>query len=111
VYELFAELAGLLLSEADLQELCDALFFDYCSCEMPLSGRLPAFVADRHQECAWPHRKELPEELDLPGDNRVKAFRFVFKRDYRAGDWQDGPVSVLFVYSSAEGQGLRVIVI
>jgi anaerobic magnesium-protoporphyrin IX monomethyl ester cyclase len=110
VYELFAELAGVLLPEDERQLLFDALFFDYCRCEMPLLGKLPAFVADRQKECAWPGRKELPEGLDLPDDNRVKAFRFVFERDYRTDEWEDGPASVTFVYSSGAGKGLRVIV-
>ena len=111
MYELFAQLAAQLLPEADRPLLYDALFFEYCRCEMPLLGRLPPFIADRQRDCAWPGRKELPEGLDLPGGNRVKAFRFVFQRDYRTEVWGAGPTSVTFVYSSGEGKGLRVIVI
>lgn len=111
VYELFAQLAAPLLPEADLPLLYDALFFDYCRYEMPLLGRLPDFVAKRQVHCSWPARKELPEGLGLPGDNRVKAFRFVFEWDYRTGVWGAGPASVTFVYSSGAGKGLKVIVI
>jgi uncharacterized protein DUF4080 len=111
VYELFAQLASPLLPEADRPLLHDALFFDYCRCEMPLLGKLPTFVANRHHQCSWPARKELPEGLGLPLDNRVKAFRFAFERDYRKEVWGDEPASVTFVYSSGAGKGLRVIVI
>jgi len=110
-YELFAQLAAPLLPEAERPLLHDALFFDYCRCEMPLLGKLPAFVAQRHGRCAWPTRRDLPEELNLPGDNRVKAFRYEFKRDYRSGERSEGPAVVTFVYSSGKGKGLRVIVV
>lgn len=112
LYELFASLAGSLLAQdSDRLLLYDALFYDYCSCEMPLVGRLPDFVADRHQQCSWPGRRDLPEELELPADNRTKAFRFTFENDYRSSDWTKGESKVTFVYSSGEGRGLKVIVI
>jgi anaerobic magnesium-protoporphyrin IX monomethyl ester cyclase len=110
VYELFARLAGPLLPEAERPLLHDALFFDYCRSEMPLQGKLPAFAASRHRLCSWPGRKDLPDNLDLPGDNRVKAFKFEFERDYRKDTWGDGPTNVTFVYSSGAGKGLKVIV-
>lgn len=111
VYELFAQLAGALLPKEQRALLYDALFFDYCCCELPLQGKLPTFMAHRHGHCSWPGRKELPEGLDLPGDNRVKAFRFEFQRDYRKEVWGNGPAGVTFVYSSGKGKGLRITVI
>ena len=83
LYELFADLAGALLSEEDRPLLYDVLFFDYCSSEMPLMGRLPSFVADRQQHCSWPRRQDLPDGLGLPDDSRIKSFRFDFIKDYR----------------------------
>jgi anaerobic magnesium-protoporphyrin IX monomethyl ester cyclase len=110
-YELFVDLAGALLIEADRRLLHDALFFDYCGSEMPLMGKLPSFVVDRQQECTWPGRAELPRELELPQGSRVKAFRYVFLRDYRGPKAQDGPVKITFVYVSAEGRGLKVLAV
>ena len=55
-YELFARLAGALLSGADRRLLHDALFFDYCGIEMPLMGKLPSFIDHSGQNCSWPGR-------------------------------------------------------
>ncbi|MBT1072308.1 B12-binding domain-containing radical SAM protein [Geobacter chapellei] len=109
IYELFAHLADPLLSEAERHQLHDALFFDYCCSEMPLQGKLPAFIGDR-QECAWPSRRELPDGLELPEGSRIKIFTFSFLKDYRGDKWQEGPAAVTFVYASVAGDGLRIIV-
>jgi hypothetical protein len=111
VFELFARLAEQLVTEQDRPFLFDALFFDYCSTEMPLMGKLPYF-ADTHQpECRWPGRKQLPERLDIPADSRVKAFRCTFNHDYRNEPWEIGPQQFTFMYISGAGQGLRVVVV
>jgi anaerobic magnesium-protoporphyrin IX monomethyl ester cyclase len=110
-YELFAGLAEALLEKADQHQLHDALFFDYCSSEMPQMGKLPEFVASSQDNCAWPGRADLPEGLDLPHGSRVKAFRYRFERDYRDREWRDVPSEITFVYASGEGQGLRVVVV
>ena len=109
-YELFAHLTVPLLSETERYQLYDVLFFDYCCREMPLLGKLPAFIADRQQECAWPSRRDLPDGLALPEGSRIKIFTFRFLRDYRSEEWQEMPVTVTFVYASVAGGGLRVIV-
>jgi anaerobic magnesium-protoporphyrin IX monomethyl ester cyclase len=111
-YELFATLATPLLGEQEqVEELHDALFFDYCCVEMPLKGKLPSFVADHQQKCTWPGRAELPPELELPPHGRIKAFRYEFSRNYRSKTRQAGPAVVTFVYASAAGLGLQVIVL
>jgi anaerobic magnesium-protoporphyrin IX monomethyl ester cyclase len=110
-YELFARLAGALLHEADRSLLHDALFYDYCGVEMPQMRKLPSFIEHRVQSCAWPGRSDLPELPDLPQGSRVKAFRAVFLRDYRDAGVQTRPVETTFVYVSAEGRGLRVLVV
>jgi anaerobic magnesium-protoporphyrin IX monomethyl ester cyclase len=111
LYELFARLAGSLLTEAEQHLLRDALFFDYCQNEMPLLGKFPDFAATWQQQCTWPGRKELPAGINLPGDTRVRAFRCSFERDYRSAAWKVGPTEVSFVYVSGEGRGLQVIVV
>ena len=111
LYELFGGMARALLPETEQLLLFDALFFDYCNSEMPLLGKLPIFAGFWQQRCAWPARKELPEEMNLPGDSRVKAFRFTFERDYRTETWIKLPTAITFVYVSATGRGLTVAVI
>jgi anaerobic magnesium-protoporphyrin IX monomethyl ester cyclase len=112
LYELFALLAGSLLpGDRERGQLHDALFFDYCCCEMPLAGRLPEFVATRQQDCNWPGRRDLPEGLDLPVDSRIKAFRFSFEQDYRPEVWTKENCEITFVYTSGEGRGLRVMTV
>jgi hypothetical protein len=76
---------------------------------MPLMGKLPAFVTDRQQQCAWPGRRELPEGLDLPAESRVKAFRFGFMRDYRDEACLEQAATLTFVYVSGAGRGLQVL--
>ena len=109
VFELFARLAGPLLSETNRRILYDALFFDYCRKEMPLLGKLPDFISDRKQQCSWPGRRELPAGLDLQADYRIKAFRFVFESDYRTETWGALPTTITFAYLSAAGRGLQVL--
>ncbi len=108
VFELFARLCEPLLPEADAPLLFDALFFDYCSSEMPLMGKLPAFVSHLQDHCSWPGRKELPEGMNILTDSRVKAFRFTFRHDYRQELEENGPFPLTFVYMSTEGHGLRI---
>jgi anaerobic magnesium-protoporphyrin IX monomethyl ester cyclase len=110
-YELFSRLAVPLVTEADRPLFHELLFFDYCQSEMPRMGKLPSFAANRHRDCTWPGRGELPSGMDLPAGSRVKAFRFIFSRDFRSEPWGEGPASVTFVYASAAGQGLRVVVV
>jgi len=109
LYELFAGLAGALLTDSDQEGLHDALFFDYCRREMPLQGKLPDFIAVRQRECGWPGRSEFPAGLEQQPGCRTRAFRFGFKRDYRVRPWGTRPATISFVYQSAAGQGLRVL--
>ena len=85
---------------ADRELLHDALFFDYCRGEMPLMGKLPSFVVEHQKKCSWPALRDLPNDLSLPPDCRVKGFRYEFMRDYQAGQEGAGPTTVTFVYVS-----------
>jgi anaerobic magnesium-protoporphyrin IX monomethyl ester cyclase len=111
LYELFFRLASPCCDAADSGLFADALFFDFCSSEMPRQGKLPLFIAERRQACNWPGGRELSTGIDLPTGSRVKAFRFTFKRDYRDSGWRDGPTEITFLYASGEGQGLRVVML
>jgi anaerobic magnesium-protoporphyrin IX monomethyl ester cyclase len=108
LYELFARLAGSFVDGDRLDDLHDALFFDYCLVEMPLMGKLPAFAEEPGSHCAWPGRGDLPTGLDLPAGSRIKTFCYQFKRDYRTEPWTDRPAIITFVYASGAGRGLMV---
>ncbi len=111
VFELFARLAEPLLSEPDRPLLFDALFFDYCSIEMPLMGKLPSFVSHQQAHCAWPRRTELPGGVSMQADSRIKAFSGIFTHDYSCELWKSGPISLTFLYISGPGRGLQIEVL
>lgn len=108
VFELFARLAEPLVHGQDHPLLVDALFFDYCSCEMPMMGKLPSFVHHSRETCSWPGRKELPVGFSVPDGCRVRFFRSTFRRDYRYSPWKNGPAELTFVYISSAGHNLRI---
>ena len=74
-----------------------------------LMGKLPSFAVELQKQCSWPALRDLPDDLKLPPDCRVKAFRYEFIRDYRAEQENAGPATVTFVYVSGKGRGLQVL--
>lgn len=110
LYEFFARLAEPFVPGDSRAELLDALFFDYCCCEMPTMGKLPLFAGNQ-ERCAWPGKAELPAGVSFPEGSRVRQFRYRFDRDYRCEPWSEGPTEVTFVYGSGPGQGLSVVVV
>jgi hypothetical protein len=109
VFELFARLSEPLPDSTSRAMLHDALFFDYCQSEMPLMGKLPCFAAEHQNNCSWPSLKELPGDLNLPANCRVKAFRYEFMKDYRLDVPPESRTTVTFVYVSGSGVGLRIL--
>ncbi len=110
VYELFFRLASTSCDVTDAGLLADALFFDFCSSEMPRQGKLPLFIAERQQACSWPGARNLAGGTNLPPECRVKAFHFSFQRDYRTRPWGEKLAGITFVYASSAGSGLKVVV-
>ncbi|MFA7402767.1 MAG: DUF4080 domain-containing protein [Pelobacteraceae bacterium] len=108
VFELFARLAESLVDRAILH---DALFYDYCLCEMPLMGKLPSFAVERQQKCSWPAPRDLQIDMKLPPDSRIKSFRYEFTGDYRSEQDNAGPAAITFVYISGTGRGLQVLTV
>jgi anaerobic magnesium-protoporphyrin IX monomethyl ester cyclase len=111
VYELFARLTEPLLDSIDRAILLDALFFDYCCSEMPLMGKLPGFVAEYLKKCSWLALKDLPADLNLPTDCRIKGFRYEFICDYRTEQEIAEPALITFVYISGAGCGLTIMTV
>ncbi len=108
-HELFARLAARLLPPEEIQPLHDALFFDYCSMELPLKGKLPIFIKDKESSCEWPGRSALPDRVKFPAGCMVKCFRFTFSADYRNEIPVNVPAPVTFAYISEPGGGLKVL--
>ena len=111
VHELFARFSQTVVPHTELPELYDALFFDFCSVEMPLMGKLPSFIADRQPHCSWGGRAEFPEGETIPPNSRIKSFRYTFMRDYRLSPWQGAPAQLIFTYIATPGTPLQVRII
>jgi len=111
VFELFARLAEQQPETAERARVHDALFFDYCRVEMPLMGKLPSFAVAQQGNCSWPGLRDLPNDLELPPDSRIKSFRYTFMTDYRTERENAHPAEITFVYVSGAGRGLQVQVI
>ncbi|MDD2733972.1 MAG: DUF4080 domain-containing protein [Desulfuromonadaceae bacterium] len=110
VFELFARLAEPLTDAEERARVHDALFFDYCHVEMPLMGKLPSFAAAQQSRCSWPGHRDIPNDLELPPDSRIKSFCYTFMRDYRTEENSSGLGELTFVYVSGAGRGLQVFV-
>jgi anaerobic magnesium-protoporphyrin IX monomethyl ester cyclase len=111
LYDLFYRLAASGMDSAADHLLADALFFDFCSGEMPRQGKLPQLIEQRQQECSWPGVRDLTASMDLSPGSRVKAFRFSFRNDYRNRPWGATPAVITFVYASNAGEGLKIITV
>lgn len=111
LYELFAELTAHLLNDTERSMFLDALFYDYCSREMPLQGKLPSFTPDWHCKGTWPKPGDLPSDVPIPANARVKSFRTVFQRNYRIEPAPAAATEITFVYASRKDSGLSVHII
>lgn len=114
VFELFARLAEDLPDSNAVEQLHDALFFDYCRTEMPMVDKLPSFAAVKQGDCLWLRAKDLFEgvqDLDIPAGSRVKAFRYTFMNDYRSEPWRAVPHLTTFVYISSAGRNLQIVTV
>jgi anaerobic magnesium-protoporphyrin IX monomethyl ester cyclase len=111
LYELFFNLAAPHYENDTSEFLSDALFFDYCRREMPRQGKLPKFIEERQKSASWPSAHSLTTDLNLPVDSRVKAFRFIFRKDYRNKSSQESSAEITFVYASHRGSGLKITTI
>ncbi len=112
LHELYARLWQAIQALAYAEELPllrDTLCYDYCCHEIPV-GQLPAFFCQPpHFPSAAERRQErLAEELAIPAGARVRSFQVNFARDYRFAPWQEGPVTLQFVYAAIAGEGLRI---
>jgi anaerobic magnesium-protoporphyrin IX monomethyl ester cyclase len=88
--------------------LSDALSFDYCRVEYPVTTRLPdcfGKVAGFREA----RGTDFHDAETIPAGARVRRFRRRFLRNYLETPWEEGPVEVLFTYVAREGEGERVL--
>jgi hypothetical protein len=78
---------------------------------MPRMGKLPSFAVKSQHRCSWPALRDLPGDLELPPDSRVKSFRYEFSSDYRVKQGSTGATTVTFIYISGAGRGLQVLAV
>jgi anaerobic magnesium-protoporphyrin IX monomethyl ester cyclase len=115
LFETLWRCAAGFLAERELAEFRDALCFDFCLADYPVTARLPGFFAGDGNPGRHGKEKEmstgLKQQLGIAVGSRVRTFKHVFAKDYRGVPWIEGPVELLFVYISAPGRGLRVEVL
>ena len=101
------------LGGVERELLREALCYDYCLAEYPSASGLPRFFQGSVPEAAQGSPGEKPADLarrlGIAKGCRVRSFSMRFARDPRQPD--DGREAVLrFVYASAPGKGLKVLV-
>ena len=99
----------------EIESFRDALRYDFCLVEYPSAGSLPDFLRD-NGDCS---REKLPKKavdavlpsVAAPPGSRVRTFAARFMKDYSVTPRAEGPVTIIFVYVSTSGAGLKVSVI
>jgi anaerobic magnesium-protoporphyrin IX monomethyl ester cyclase len=96
----------------EIEEFRDALRYDFCLVEYPSVGALPLFFRDDSKA----PREIIPKErmdsilsrVEKPEGGRVRTFTARFMKDYTVMPHAEGPTSLIFVYVSAPGEGLKI---
>jgi anaerobic magnesium-protoporphyrin IX monomethyl ester cyclase len=112
LFDLVWRFAQCCFNEKEYEEFRDALRYDFCLVEYPSVGALPAFFL---YDWKIP-RENIPKEImdsvldgvEKPRDSRVRTFMARFMRDYSSMTHAEGPITLIFVYVSVPGEGLRV---
>lgn len=112
LFEVIELFAGEILPVKIRDGFRDALCFDFCMGEYPTEGSMPAF-----SPVEWKRsRRTMPGHLlepilahvEKPTGSRVRTFAARFLNDYRTLPPEPGTVTLIFVYVSAPGHGLKV---
>jgi anaerobic magnesium-protoporphyrin IX monomethyl ester cyclase len=112
LFDLVWRFAQCYFNEKEIEEFRDALRYDFCLVEYPSVGTLPTFFRDDRKL----PRKNMPKEImdsvlgrvEKHPRSRVRTFTARFMRDYTGTPHAEGPISLVFVYVSTPGEGLRV---
>lgn len=112
LFELMERFAGEVLPVDILEIFRDALRYDFCFGEYPTAGSMPAFfpVEWKSSRCtvAGNLLEPILANVEKPTGSRVRTFTARFLNDYRSRPPKPGTVTLVFVYVSAPGRGLKV---
>jgi anaerobic magnesium-protoporphyrin IX monomethyl ester cyclase len=95
-------------SEEAAESLRDALCYDFCLCEYPVSGSLPGFLQSGEGVSSNISPGEIVKSLGIGRESKVRSFARRFLNDYTCTPWRKEETAILFVYVSAPGKGLQV---
>ena len=88
--------------------LRDALCYDFCLCEYPAAGSLPASFHPAIGSGLTVSTGKLVKFLDIDRGSKVRTFSRRFLSDYTCSPWRKEATEVIFIYVSAPGKGLQV---
>jgi len=92
----------------------DALCYDFCLVEYPSTGVSPPFfnLAKRNARSLPKNRiDEFVSTLTLPSGSRVRVFAADFMKDHTHSHIHASPITIVFVYLSVPGSGLKITAI
>lgn len=89
----------------------DALCFDYCMTDYPVSGKLPSFFKPSDASSRPAERQAVEravKQLEPPPGSRVRTFTAAFSRDYRTSPPLSHSACLTFFYIAQPAKGLKV---
>ncbi len=102
------------LSPAEREPVRDALCYDFCMTDYPVTGKLPAFFETRDNPPSPPAERatvaQAVQQIQTAPGSRVRTFTHTFSRDYRMPAPPSHPVCLTFFYVAQPGKGLNVTV-
>jgi len=112
LFDLLWRFARGYLEEKVSEEFHDALLYDFCLVEYPSAGSLPPFFHDDRKTIGHNSSRQtidsVLKRIEKPPGSRVRTFTARFMKDYSAHPPTPGPTSLVFVYISTPGDGLKV---
>jgi anaerobic magnesium-protoporphyrin IX monomethyl ester cyclase len=114
LFDLLWRFAQGYFSRDEVGSFRDALRYDFCMVEYPSAGALPTFFRDDRDALREKTPKEIIDSVlgrvVIPAGSRVRTFSARFLNNYSVMPPAEGPVTLVFVYVSAPGDGLGVSV-
>lgn len=111
-FELLWSFIGRFITPAKRETARDALCYDFCMTDYPVSGKLPSFFKTSGIASSRPVDRQAVERavknLQTPPGSRVRTFTHAFSRDYRLPTPSPHTISLTFFYVAQPGKGLKV---
>ncbi|WP_243373248.1 B12-binding domain-containing radical SAM protein [Geotalea sp. SG265] len=102
------------LPPQQLELLRESLCYDFCLADYPAAGRLPSFFAGTPSLESTVSREKIASIIRKSGigkESKVRSFRWHFSHNFRQNPATQEPADLLFLYVSAPGKGLQVLVL